>query len=127
MPQRTPHLLVLVLAVTFLICGFGCITVVSHESHRTLKTAGKPISDEVLGQIQPGVTTKEWVLAALGAPTNEVKLNDGVEILEYEYGRETRTSFEFLFLIDSETSKETREEVHLELKDGIVQRYWRDD
>ena len=94
----------------------GCITVVSRES------AGKPIPGELLGQIQPGVSTKEWVLATLGAPTIEVKLEDGVGTLEYDYVQRTRTGFKFLFLIDSKTSEETTGTLHVKLKDGIVQR-----
>ncbi len=49
-------------------------------------SSGEPFSPEILSQFDPGKTTAREVVAALGAPTNIVRLNQGSAYV-YEHSR----------------------------------------
>ena len=103
----------------------GC-AIVSHHSHTTSGSGRHAPGESTLEQISPGETTKEWILHTLGRPTTEKKLGEGAEVLRYEYTETVRSEFGLLFVIDIDSSTEERENLYIELQDGVVERYWRD-
>ncbi len=60
-------------------------------------SSGEPFSAEVLSQFDPGKTTARDVVAALGAPTNVVRLNKGSAYV-YEHSR-GKTAGLFLLVV----------------------------
>jgi len=112
----------LLIGVVFL----GCASIVSHNSRTTHGPGGNIPGEYTLKQIQPGETTKEWILQTFGTPTTERRLEDGAEIMRYEYTHTTRNKFSLLFIINIDNSSETKENLYIEVRDGIVIRYWRD-
>ncbi|MEE8399496.1 MAG: hypothetical protein V3S89_10855 [Desulfobacterales bacterium] len=117
-----------VVALAFFI-GFvfmGCASIVSHDSRTTYGHHRSAPAQDTLRQIRPGETTKEWVLQTFGTPTSEKRLDDGAEILRYEYTHTTRNRFHLLFIINIDNSRVVKENLYIEVRDGIVKRYWRD-
>lgn len=105
---------------------FSCASIVSHNS-RTAYGSGRSVPGyDTLRQIRPGETTRVWVVETLGTPTSRTQLDDGAEILRYEYVRETRNKVGCLFIIDIDHSTVSEENLYFEIRDGIVERYWRD-
>jgi uncharacterized protein YceK len=104
----------------------GCASIVSHDSRTTYGHHRSAPAQDTLRQIHPGETTKEWILQTFGTPTSERRLDDGAEILRYEYSHTTRTKFSLLFIINIDDSKVVKENLYIEVRDGIVKRYWRD-
>jgi len=102
----------------------GClITTRSDTSYTPVKPQ---ITESTLSRVEPGITTKEWVIAACGSPTSRDLLPDGTEILKYEYKEKKDEELNLIFLIHSESTKEKRSVTYFEIKDGIVTRYWQE-
>ena len=115
-----------VLIVLMIMCMTfnGCL--INHRSHTRQTSPERPIPTSELEKIEPGTTTKEWVLDRFGMPTKTRHLKDGAEILLYETRNRTEHEFSFFFIFSTESSKETKETISFEIKDGVVQRYWID-
>ena len=120
MKNRTRFFRLMIFALV-LLCA-GCITVCS----RIQKDSSTGPNQALLQQVRPGNTTKEWVIKIFGKPSTETKLSGGKEILKYQYTKEKRSDVRFLFFFNSHSKKESTADVYFELKDGIVQKYWRD-
>jgi outer membrane protein assembly factor BamE (lipoprotein component of BamABCDE complex) len=99
----------------------GCIV---YSSDVTYGGKGKPVSDRTLDQIETGTTTRDWLLATLGEPSDQRKTPDGVEILEYSYSRKKDNSFVFLPFVIVNDENETRQTVYFEIRRGIVTNFW---
>jgi len=98
----------------------GCIYV-----SETLVERGVPAPDEsTLAAVQEGVTTRDWVLSALGEPHYRVQ-TDGVERFHYHYVWCEKATRRILFV---SRSSQTMHELRLtfEIKDGLVVRYRRE-
>jgi hypothetical protein len=108
---------------TGLACG-GCF--IQSDAQVTYGPSGKPLSEGMVGQIKPGETTREWVLAALGEPAQASDIGQTGEILLYEYVRKERASLGVFLLLHSSASNEKCTRLYLELHDGVVKRYWQD-
>lgn len=102
----------------------GCvISARTDTSYTPMRTR---LSESTLSQIHPGSTTREWLIAACGAPTSQEVLPDGTQILKYEYTEKKTEDFTLIFLIHSESSKEQRNVTYFEIRDGVVARYWQE-
>ncbi len=105
----------------------GCL-VSSHSSERE---TGTRIGATTMNQIEPGSTTKNWVLSALGEPTTKSVFTpedaDRLgEIWVYEYEK-VRSSSGAVFLIFGGSSKKTTNQTHhVEFIDNVVNRVWSD-
>jgi len=87
---------------------------------------GKPVSAGTLDQIECGETSKAWVLATLGDPSQQNRTQDGVEILQYRYNRKKDNNFILLpFLIVNDEGESTQT-VYFEINDGVVTKYWQE-
>ena len=114
---RTLISLALLLAV-----GPGC-TVISSNS--TTSHSGTKVADETIAQLEVGKTTKEWVIATLGAPTSSSSVNDKTEILRYTATRTKKTHSGLLLVLNTDDETETKETLYLEFQDGVLKRYWK--
>lgn len=121
---KTKFINIFILFMVMCTAFSGCL--ITHRSDTHEISPGQPISRSDLDQIEPGVTTKDWVLDTFGPPTRVRQFKDGSEIIRYERGE--RTDYEFsLFLIFSTKSSDVKKEtLSFEIKDGIVQKYWMD-
>ncbi len=113
----------LALLVVGLLPLTGCFIYSSDVSYGE---KGAPVSDRTLEQIECGNTTRDWVVATLGEPSEE-QITDGGQVLKYRYRKtqESNTVFLPFLIIDDETRHERT--VYFEIKDGVVQRYWKED
>lgn len=99
----------------------GCLI---YHNHVNYSGKGKPLSDNTLDQIETGTTTKDWVLATLGEPSNQSTTADATEILEYRYGKKRDNQFVFIPFVFINDDSEDKQTVYFEIRDGLVKNYW---
>ncbi|MCZ6603042.1 MAG: hypothetical protein O6952_08550 [Planctomycetota bacterium] len=122
MPSRRLSTLLISAIVLCLSC-----TLVAKQSVSKYRPGARPVGDGTLSRIEPGVTTRGWLLAALGKPTYIQPADEDVEIFTYE-ARKTVTTKSYVFLIwSSSDNDEVISTTNFEIKAGVVTRYWRDD
>ena len=103
----------------------GCCCVYSPERLETLVT-GRPVPEDVLLHVEPGRTTRWWLYRFVGKPSRVEPRADGAELLTYDYAQTTE---ERLAVLGAELRRDQaveRARVLFELRDGVVQRVWRD-
>lgn len=83
------------------------------------------IADENLKQVQCGKTTRDQLVAKFGEPSEQRVTDEGNEILSYKCTRKQDNSLVVFPIVIVDDKKETEHTVSFELKDGIVQRYWK--
>jgi len=83
------------------------------------------IADESLKQVHCGKTTKDQLVATFGEPSEQRVTDEGNEILIYKCTRKQDNSVVVFPIVIVDDEKETEHSVSFELKDGIVQRYWK--
>ena len=102
----------------------GCL-IYSHDTHYREK--GKPVSSRTLDQIQCGATTKDWVLATFGAPSQQSTAPGGVEVLEYRYVQKKDNQLLVLPFVIVDDEGENTQTLHFEITNGIVTNFWKED
>ena len=113
------------LVVILLMCFVTSGCVVCSET--TSQESGKKLKNSTLKQLEPGKTTKEWAVSALGTPTSRNKLDNGTEVLKYEYSKTVDHEFAIFLLLASDSKKKTSQSVCLEFRDNILTRYWSEE
>ena len=113
------------LVVILLICLVTAGCIVSTEN--TSQERGKKLKNSSLRKLEPGVTTKDWTVSVLGTPTSRSKLDNGTEVLKYEYSKTVNHELAIFLLLGTESEKTTSESVCLEFKDNILTRYWSEE
>jgi hypothetical protein len=114
-------LFALLVVISFMLAG--CLVSDSEVSYAGRK---RPIGNQALRQIECGQTTRDWLVAALGEPTEKSLTEDGTEIFRYKC-IETRDNEFILFpIVFVDDERETDHSVSFEIKDGIVQRFWKE-
>ncbi len=103
--------------------GSGCL-VVSHKSV-TLGSKGPMVSAKTLEQIELGRTSKAKVIALLGEPNSKQELDDGTELYKYVYTKQTQKNAVVFLLLTSHDTVDERSELFVEIKDGVVQNFWK--
>ena len=107
------------LAVTLVLLA-GCVATQSDVHY-------SGVENSQLRQIESGRTTKDQLLAIVGEPTEESMTEDGSEILRYRCIEKKDNKFAmFPPPIAIEDKKEIEHTVVFKLKDGIVQRHWKE-
>lgn len=110
------------LTVAFSLALGGCLI----TSHDHTDYSGRRVDSSTFSQIEPGKTTKSWVEAALGQPSSTTKLDDGSELMKWEY-TERKTSGGSVFLIFAgDSTNETRHAAYVQVRDGVVSKAWRE-
>jgi len=99
----------------------GCM--VSQRSHTSDSSSNYLMSKAQLDGVEPGVTTKEWVLDVFGEPDRERHLQNGEEILVYENTKRKTSHVSIFLLFNSHNSEDIKEVISFRIKDGIVQSY----
>lgn len=96
------------------------------SSNMTKTFTGTPVGNETLKRIKPGKTTKEWLITALGRPTLRGEGAEGTEILKYECLEEVESTSSASAFGGTRKKTRTRHTHYFEIRDGIVQRCWKD-
>ena len=111
--------LLMSLAVTSVLLA-GCVATQSDVHY-------SGVENSQLRQIESGRTTRDQLLAIVGEPTEESMTEDGSEILRYKCIEKKDNRFAmFPPPIAIEDTKEIEHTVVFKLKDGIVQRHWKE-
>ena len=109
-----------VLLAAMLILVVGCM-VFKNDVHYT------GIEDETLKQVKCGQMTKEQLVATFGEASEQILTDEGTEILKYRCTKRKDNKFVLfpppIVIKDEETVEHI---VVFELKDDIVQRYWKE-
>jgi hypothetical protein len=85
------------------------------------------VENSQLRQVERGKTTKDWLVTVLGEPTEQSMTEEGTEILRYKCTEKRDNQFVLFpppIVIDDK--KEIEHTVVFKLKDGIVQRHWKE-
>ena len=99
----------------------GCVVVASSDS----RYRSGPLNDfEVLNAIEPGKTTKAWVLENLGPPASAYANDAGNEVLRYISLKERDTELAVFLLFAVDLSGEEIKTMHIEFESGRVKAYW---
>lgn len=117
---RLRKLSVLALAVTVPLGLGGCLINSSKDESFT----GKQVSAATLKQIEPGVTTKQWLQSVLSEPTTTSTLADGSEVWIWRYTKEQRSSGSVLFLFGGSERKTSSGSTYVQMKNDIVTETW---
>ena len=111
-------LLVVLAVVSVLVVG--CVVCETDERYTG-------IENNALKEIECGQTTRGWIVEKFGEPSEQILSEDGSEILKYKCIRTKDNKFVMfpppIVIRDNENIKHT---VAFEVKDGIVQRYWKE-
>ena len=111
-------LFVVLLAVSVLVGG--CIVSQTDEQYTG-------IENDTLKQVECGQTTRDWVIETFGEPSEQILADDGSEILKYKCVRKKNNKFVmFPPPIVINDDKDVVHTVAFEIRDGIVQRYWKE-
>lgn len=99
----------------------GCL--ISSQSHET--QSGTYVSEATFNQIQPGVTTRQWVLGTLGEPSLKTTLESGEELWKWSYCKTKQSSGSLLFVFGGSSTSSTLGAAYVQFKDGLVTKSWR--
>jgi hypothetical protein len=111
-------LFVAFLAIPVLIAG--CVVCKTDEQYTG-------IENDTLKQVDCGQTTRDWVVETFGEPSEQILTDDGGEILKYKCIRKKDNKFVmFPPPIVIRDEKDVEHTVAFEVRNGIVQRYWKE-
>jgi len=85
------------------------------------------VENKMLKKIECGQTTRDWLVEMFGEPTELLMTDDGGEILRYKCVLKKDNKFVmFPPPIVIKDDKQVEHVVAFEVKDGVVQRYWKE-
>ena len=85
------------------------------------------VENEMLKEIECGRTTRDWLVETFGEPTELLMADDGSEILRYKCVKRKDNQFVmFPPPIVIRDDKQVEHFMAFEVRDGIVQRYWKE-
>ncbi len=87
---------------------------------------GKAPTARTLDRVEPGTTTKDWVVATLGDPSRQSTTKDGTELLEYQYSRRKDNSFVFCPFVFINDEGEDKQTLYFEIENGVVKNFWKE-
>lgn len=98
----------------------GCV-VIEADEHYT------GVDNKTLKEVKCGETTKEWIVATFGEPSEQCLTDGGTEVLRYKCIR--KKDNQFVMFPPPIVIKDDGQIVHVvvfEIKGGIVTRYWKE-
>lgn len=116
------RLLMLSAAATIAAGLSGCLV----SGHSNSSVSGAYVGPSTFAQVEPGVTTEEWVLATFGRPTERTRLSDDTEVLKWAYTRRKSGRGSVFLLYGGSDSSESVGAAFVQLQDGKVIKAWRD-
>jgi hypothetical protein len=117
------HAFIVTTVVFSIFLFIGC-SIVEHRSYTSQTSSGPALAQGKIDKIEPGVTTKASIIDAFGLPTTERDFGDGNEVLEYLRNYRTENVFKLFLVFQTENIKNSKETLIIDLKNGIVQKYW---
>ena len=99
----------------------GCVFVVESDSRYR---HGALHGGSSLEAIQPGTTTRAWVMENLGAPDSAYVNESGNEVLRYLSVRERDTEVALFLIFDIDVSEEEIKTLHVEIEADRVKSFW---
>jgi len=107
-------------ASAMLVLMSGCVVCQVDEEYTG-------VEDKMLKEIECGQTTRDWLVDTFGEPTEELLTDEGSEILRYKCVKKKDNQFVmFPPPIVIRDDKQVEHFVAFEVRDGIVQRYWKE-
>ncbi len=110
-------------AAVVLVSSACCVVSRSADTHVT----GDAVLKGGLDAPQDGVTTRDDLVHAFGAPKQTMKLEGGREVLVYVYERRDRSNLNVLLLLNWGNSTTRLVRYCFEFKDGLLVRRWKED
>jgi outer membrane protein assembly factor BamE (lipoprotein component of BamABCDE complex) len=101
--------------------NMGCLV----GGHSKVKQEGTYVAESTLNHIQPGKSTAAFVLATLGQPTEKAEMAPGHQLWKYSYKETKDSSGYVLFVFGGAGSEVKKQQVFVELENGVVTRTWR--
>ncbi len=99
----------------------GCLVMSSEKT----EVEGTPVSEETFAQIQKG-SPEDLALSLLGEPTSREDLSDGTTLVKWSFRRTTKKGKAILVIFAGSTKTEETGTIYVILRDGKVDRVWRD-
>lgn len=99
----------------------GCVVGSKNQVH----TTGRPISENTLDVLEPGVTTEQQLRDLLGEPTRTMASDSGT-IYVYEYERRKSGKGYILFAFAGSSQSVEQRTVYILVNNGVIDRYWVD-
>ncbi|MCE2461499.1 MAG: hypothetical protein J4F38_12070 [Pseudomonadales bacterium] len=121
MPRRQIRHAAAGATIAVLLALGGCVLVVESDSRYRY---GRLHGGAALDAIQPGATTRAWVVENLGQPSSAYVNEAGNEVLRYLTVREQDTEVAFFLLFDIEVSEEEVKTLHIEIEEDCVKSFW---
>ena len=121
--NRLKHTCIWAMLIVLSVLFNGC-SIIEHRSYSSQTSSGPALAQGRIEKIEPGVTTKAWILDSFGPPTKERDFGDGNEVMEYERSYVTENRFKLFLIFKTENTKKSKETLIIDLKNGIVQKYW---
>ncbi|MBN2507207.1 MAG: outer membrane protein assembly factor BamE [Verrucomicrobia bacterium] len=112
----------LILTLLLMAVSPGCTVISSNSS---TSHSGTQVPEETIAQLEVGKTTKEWVIATLGAPTSASSVNEKTEVLRYTSTRTRKTHSGLLLVLSANNQTVTKETLYLEFQEAVLKRYWK--
>ena len=98
----------------------GCVVYNADEQYTG-------VENKMLKEVECGQTTRDWLVETFGEPTELLMTDDGGEILRYKCVKKKDNKFVmFPPPIVIHDDKQVEHVVVFEVKDGVVQRYWKE-
>ncbi|MHC4680407.1 MAG: hypothetical protein ACYTEK_17100 [Planctomycetota bacterium] len=98
----------------------GCVVYNADEQYTG-------VENKMLKEIECGQTTRDWLVETFGEPTELLMMDDGGEILRYKCVKKKDNKFVmFPPPIVIHDDEQVEHVIAFEVKDGVVQRYWKE-
>lgn len=94
-------------------------------SNTSTTVSGTYVGEGTFDQVEVG-DSEGHVVALFGPPTSTTDIDDDSRILRWEYEEERRNEGHVFLLINAESRRENQSSVSVIVKDGVVDRIWRD-
>ena len=118
--ERYSEVTLYVSLLVMLVLMGGCVVCQVDEEY-------SGVENGMLREVECGQTTREWLVETFGEPTELLIADDGSEILRYKCVRKKDNKFVmFPPPIVIKDDKQVEHIVAFEVRDGIVQRYWKE-
>lgn len=96
-------------------------------SSNQVSTKGRPISENTLEVLEPGVTSERQLVDLLGEPTRVMNDDDVAgKIYVYEYERRKSGKGYILFAFAGSSESVEQRTLYVRIREGVIERYWVD-
>ena len=83
------------------------------------------IADDALAKVECGQTTEHRLWELFGRPSEQYETGDGAKVTTYNCTEQKDNSFAVCPFVFIKDEKERAYTVSFEIRDGVVQRYWK--